>query len=915
VYRDRDHAFGETMLQLRTSIGLTQADLAGLLGVSRRAVGDWEAGGSYPKPHHLKQFIALAFEHDAFPADNLTGAIRSLWHGAHQKVLLDERWLAALLGDRQDALASAAPPRSPPASGAPIEQLPVAVASLVGRDSELEEIASRLNDPACRLLTLVGPGGVGKTRLAIEAARRQSAAYSDSTIFVSLAPISAPAEIVTAIGQALQLSFVGVADSATHLHRALRARHSLLVLDNFEHVIAGADLVKDIVAWAPRVTVLVTSRERLNLWAEWLYNVDGLRFPRLGTKSLSASQPTPDVAQYSAVQLFIRRARQVHPDFKESPATLLAIGRLCESVAGMPLAIELAAAGVRVLPVAEIERQIRSNLDVLASHRRDAPARHRSLRAAFDHSWNLLSESVQATFSRLAVFRGEFSAAAAERVAEATLMSVMELVDKSLLQQAGWTAWTSAGDDAPSAPNEPRFGWLEPLREYALEKLVARGEAAAVSRAHCLYYLALAKAAAAQWNSQAVQASIGLLSRENDNLRAALDWARDSGNSVLGLQLAAALWRHWKAYGDSDGRARLRQLLSMPYDPLDATAPDARRQGLHAAAWLASDQSDYAEATRLFEEEVALGHALGAPDDETDLVMNAAREAHSAGQYQQAITLMEGLLSQYRSRRQREMTGGEGQTLAPEEFGQVLRELGIALREQGQFERATELFEEDLQLHRQMGDRAGVVFALMTLAGVARDRGDAAGVRQYGEPCLAMARDLAIDWATGYALNNLALGAYYSHDLAQAMALSDESVALFRSMQAPKSLAEVLITQGEIRHARGDAVGAFEALSESLHLALTVGRRLWVPGALEGLASLTVQPSHAELAAQLLGAASTLRLQMGTPVRPANAAALTQTLESVQTLLGPEAFATAWSRGESLPFEYLLAELAASRSS
>jgi predicted ATPase/transcriptional regulator with XRE-family HTH domain len=338
-----------------------------------------------------------------------------------------------------------------------------------------------------------------------------------------------------------------------------------------------------------------TSRERLRVQAEWLFDVDGLTYPPEDQHVSATVQGLADLMDYSAVELFVQRARQVQPGFSLSFPTLTTIVRICQYVAGMPLAIELAAAGVRTLSLAEIERQIGANLDVLATTHRDVPIRHRSMRAVFEHSWQLLSEGERALFSYLAVFRGGWTAAAAEAVctqgqrqkakgknedSEAPLLpftfSVLPLltalVDKSLVRQDRAETWSSAEHAAPNAAETPRFVMLEPIREYALEQLAARGEVEALRHAHASYYLALTEAAAAQWDSPTADVAIAQLNREHDNLRAALAWARDN-DLTLGLQLGGALWRFWRRRGlISEGRVWLSELLALS-DP----APDATR--------------------------------------------------------------------------------------------------------------------------------------------------------------------------------------------------------------------------------------------------------------------------------------------------------------------------------------------------
>jgi tetratricopeptide (TPR) repeat protein len=325
-----------------------------------------------------------------------------------------------------------------------------------------------------------------------------------------------------------------------------------------------------------------------------------------------------------------------------------------------------------------------------------------------------------------------------------------------------------------------------------------------------------------------------------------------------------------------------------------------RLNALHAAAWFASDQHDYARAIRLFEQTMPLRRELGQTEGEIDLLLNAARQARFIGEYHEATLLLQGVVEQYRS------FGHTTPGLSPFEYGQALRELGLVLRERGEFGRASALFEEGLHFHQSMGDREGVALAMLGLADVARDRGDAAEVREYGEESLAIFRELGMQWAVGFALNTLAQRVHQTGNLTGGLAFASESVALFRSLQADGSIAEVLITLGHITRALGDIAASEKALFEALRLAQVVGPRLLVAAALEGLASVKVLSGGANMTVRLLSAASALRAQMGTPVRPADQPALNRALSMAQSTLGAEDFASIWAEAQGLPLEAIL---------
>ncbi|HET8630434.1 MAG TPA: BTAD domain-containing putative transcriptional regulator [Thermomicrobiales bacterium] len=371
---------------------------------------------------------------------------------------------ASLYRQIRDGHLTPRPAAAPRAAARPA--LPPQPGPLIGRERELAALAARLADPACRLVTLIGPGGIGKTRLAIQVAVGQEATFADGACFVALAPVHPPRFLAPAIAGALGLSAQGQQDPQEHLLDALGEREALLVLDNFEHLLDGASLVAAILARAPDVKVLVTSRERLALGEEWVFPVEGLAVP--GEDEAGA----PD--DYDAVRLFVERARKVQAGFALGAAERPAVARICRLVGGMPLAIELAAAWAAALPCAEIAREIEAGLDVLATPRRDVPERHRTVRAVFDHSWALLTEHQRDVFAALSAFRGGFERPAAEAAAGASLFTLAALVGKSFL------CLTPAG----------RYEVHELLRQYGATQLgaSAAGWRLAHDR-HCDYYL------------------------------------------------------------------------------------------------------------------------------------------------------------------------------------------------------------------------------------------------------------------------------------------------------------------------------------------------------------------------------------------------------------------------------------------
>ncbi|MCB0037632.1 MAG: AAA family ATPase, partial [Anaerolineales bacterium] len=364
--------------------------------------------------------------------------------------------------------------------------LPISATVFIGRQAELADIMTKLRQPSCRLLTLLGPGGMGKTRLALEVARQVQADFADGALFVPLAPLTDPANIAQAIAQTLRTPLASSIPPLEQVKRLLSRRELLLILDNFEQLTAGAAQLSELLTAAPNLKLLVTSRERLNLAEEWLF-------------------PVPALAE--AMALFSQTAVRVKPDFDQE-AEEAAVAQICQFVGGHPLAIELAASWTRVMSCSQIAAQIQQDLDFLAHAPRNAPARHQSLRALFDHSWQLLTSAEQTALAKLSVFRGGFSQEQVQIVAGATWPILLGLVDKSLVETRG----------------DNRFDVHELVRQYTAAKLAELDQLAAAHHAHFAAYHALARHLSGWFTSRKAAESFHQSAHEHDNYRAALQW-------------------------------------------------------------------------------------------------------------------------------------------------------------------------------------------------------------------------------------------------------------------------------------------------------------------------------------------------------------------------------------------------------
>ena len=493
-------SFGSWTKRRRRMLDLTQKELAQRAGCSIAALQKIERDERRPS-RQLAERLADFLE---VPPDQRTLLL---------KVARRERVIEALPPMPQPATPSN---RTRSRSEPPIPPTP-----LVGRELELVEIARLLHDPQCRLLTLTGAGGIGKTRLALESARRLHETMCHGAFFVSLVGVSAPEFIVPAIADALGLGMSGSLNQMAQLLNYLREKQVLIVLDNFEHLLDGAELLSEILQHAPGVKLLVSSRELLHLQAEWVLEVHGLLVPQSATiEELEAS---------SSTMLFLQRAQQVRVGFVLTDVERTAVLRICQLVQGLPLAIELAAAWVWTLSCREIAYEIERGLDFLAATARDMPERHRSITTVFDQSWKLLSSDEQRVLRQLSVFRGSFTRRAAERVAGTRLPLLSALVDKSLVQH--------------SDEHAGRFELHELIRQYAAVRLEENmAEEPENRERHSHYYLTLLEEQEPALRSRCQKETLTKLTADIDNLRVAWDFAISGESIDLLLRAAGPLY-------------------------------------------------------------------------------------------------------------------------------------------------------------------------------------------------------------------------------------------------------------------------------------------------------------------------------------------------------------------------------------
>jgi predicted ATPase len=666
-------------------------------------------------------------------------------------------------------------------------RLPAQTTSFVGREPELAELVELLVNPACRLITLVGPGGIGKTRLALEAATAHAEMFAHGVVFVPLAGLASADFLISAIAAALDLPLQGKQDPYDQLIAYLREQELLLVLDNFEEFVPAAALLTDILRQARNLTFLVTSRERLALQAEWVFDLAGLAYP--------PNELAGDIGAYSAVQLFLQRVRQVNRHFAPAAPDLRTIAAFCRLVEGMPLAIELAAAAEQERPSTIVAVEITHRLRDLATSFHDVPQRHRSMAAVFEHSWQLLSEAQRSAFCQLAVFRGGFSDEAALKVAGAERAVLVALVGKSLVRV------NPAG----------RYDMHELVRQLAYEKLQEYNTAAHMHSRHLAYYMTLGETVEPLLQSAEQAAWLDRLEVEHNNLRAALGWAFDCTSDVeAGLRLTGALRWFWHKRHMNEGLRWLAQGLARP-EALQPTL--GRAKVLLTAGLLRWEQGDDEPALALLNESLALFRAL---EDRTGIawsLIGLGRVIYSRGERERAVALYDESLRLHRA-----LNDKAG-------IAWSLIGLGHAVYALGDYARAETLLEESLALNRELAHIGNMGWALTHLAHVTQARGDCERAAKLYEESLALQREQGSDLSIAWALVHSGHVLQYWGDWEQATTRYQEGLDLFQKLEAKGGIAAALCGLGNLARYQGAYDQARILLEQSLVMNQEVGHR------------------------------------------------------------------------------------------
>jgi predicted ATPase/class 3 adenylate cyclase/DNA-binding CsgD family transcriptional regulator len=765
--------------------------------------------------------------------------------------------------------------------------LPVQPTSLIGRQKEVATVLNLLQREEVRLLTLTGPGGTGKTRLGLQAAAELDDTFSDGVYFVNLAPISDPDLVVPALAQTLDVKEIAGQPLLDLLKTSLHWKYLLLLLDNFEQVVSAAVYVAELLAVCPNLKVLVTSRMTLHIRGEQEFPVPPLAVPD--------PQHLPDLvalSEYESVELFVSRAQATKPTFHLTATDAHTIAEICVQLDGLPLAIELAATRIKVLPPQALLTRLGQRLAMLTGGAKDVPARQQTLRNTIEWSYQLLDAQEQLLFRRLSVFVGGCTLEAIEAVCDAldknkgavsVLDGVTSLIDKSLLRQAEL--------------EEPRLVMLEIIREYGLEALAVHGEIESTRQAHATYYLRFSEEAEPELHGPQQVMWLERLEQEHDNLRAALRWLLEQGETnqsrkEMALRLAGELGRFWSVRCHySEGRTFLKQALAGS----EQIRAAVRAKALLAAGEFALDQGDYDLAEVLLEETLALFRQIGDRRGIAHTLWELGKVAVERGGLTAGRILFVDALTHAREVDDKEYAAW------------LLAGLAYIESNQGEYARARSLLEEALMMQRALGNKKGIVSSLLHLAEVLIvSQSDRATADPLLEEGLELSKELGDKEGIEHFFFLSGQLALNQGDIATARRLSEKTLVINREIGSRSNTAESLFLLARVEARQGDHVAARALYEEGLALTKEVGNKWNIASYLEGLAQVVALQGEELWAARLWGAANALREAIHTPLPPIDRADYERSVAAARGSLGEKAFTAAWSQGRVMSPEQAL---------
>lgn len=782
----------------------------------------------------------------------------------------------------------------PPAAGQTARgQLPAGLTPLIGREQEVATACALLRRPEVRLLTLVGTGGVGKTRLGIEIATELAGDFADGVRFVSLGPIRDPDLVLPTVAQALGLRESGEQPFIEQLIASLQEKELLLSLDNFEQVIDAAPMLTVLLGRCLALKILVTSREALRVRGEQEFPVSPLALPDL------TRLPEPEaMLQYGAVALFLQQLRFVQPDFQMTAANARTIVAICIRLDGLPLLLELAVARLKLLSPQALLSRLEHRLAALTRGTRDGPERQQTLRNTFQWSYDLLDGREQRLFRRLAVFVGGCTVEAVEAVCEAlgeetanVFDVVASLRDKSLVQK-----------QSTQRDGETRLALLETIREYGLECLTSNGEMERVRQAHAEYYLWLAEGAETGPGQPQQAVWLERLEREHDNLRAAMQWSLEDSTSggdsrerrwEMALRFGQALRSFWVVHGYwSEGRTFLDRALAAS----EGNETVVRMKALAAAASLAVFQNDHERGEILCRESLKLCRVHGDTDGTAYMLHLLGTLDWQRGNFAAARSLVEESLALYR------------QTGNKKSVAYSLSCLAQLVTQQGEYAKAHTLLGESITMYRKLGNARDMAHAQRALAlTLFISQRDPALVRSLLEESIGLSRQLGDKSNLARCLSHSALVALQQGDATTAHPLLNESMLLHEETGDLWGIIWVYSLLARVEVCQGNLEAAYALYEENLEKATRINSKLNITVCLEGMAGILVRQGEPERAVRLWGAAEALREVIAAPIWSVERASYERLVAAARNLLGAKAFTAAWAEGRTMQPEQVLA--------
>jgi predicted ATPase/tetratricopeptide (TPR) repeat protein/transcriptional regulator with XRE-family HTH domain len=872
--------FAALLGRLRRDAGLTQEALAERAGLGTRSIQGLESGENTPRRETVRRLAAalalaederLSFEAAAETAPRRRGADdrhRAANRDRHRRAGLEQP-IGVVRGLFRVVPAEGASGRSTERSPT---NLPLQLTSFIGREREIAEVRRLLG--TTRLLTVTGTGGAGKTRLVLEVAADLLGDYSDGVYLAEFAPLADPALVPQTVALALGVREVASQPMLTTLLAYLGPRNLLLVLDNCEHLLDGAAKLADtLLRNCPNLTIAATSREPLGMAGETSWRLPCLSLP-------DPSQPlsTEQLFGYESITLFVERASTARPGFELTERNATAVTRICARLDGMPLALELAAARVRVLSAEQLAERLDDRFHLLTGGSRTALSRQQTLRAAIDWSYDLLSEPEKVLFRRLSVFSGGWTLGAAEGVcagdglsAEEILDLLIKLVDRSVV----------AVVEEPS--DEPRYRHLETIRQYAREKLREAGEEGVVRDRHRDWYAGMVERAEPELVGPREVEWLDRLEREYDNLRSVLEWCL-VGEPRVGLRVAGSLWWFWGVRGYyTEGRRWLEDMLRLVPEP---TA--LRAKALVGAGSLALYQADQTRGEAALAESLRISRQLGDDEGLARGLAELGMFTVNRSEYARACALLEEALA---------AAERAGQPVSSTPW--VLNRMGVAAHLAGELGRARGILEEALALARQVKSERNLSWALGDLGELLASLGEYADARTLLEEGLAISR--AIDDRQGLPWRLLQLGNLLrvQNEHGRARELLDEALARFRNPACDHGVVLALATLANLERSEGRYEQAHCLLQASVDPGLevqdqrTLSHRVWLWGVLD-----VERGAHAR-GTRLIGAGAARGLYR-TKLCPIDEAEAASALERARSALGEEAFARVWAEGEAM---------------